>query len=48
MAADDDRILLLLPGRRSGGRIIMFPEIEDGNYTLPPSLIAENHLWELK
>lgn len=48
MAADDDRILLLLPGRRSGGRIIMFPEIEDGNYALPPSLIAENHLWELK
>lgn len=48
MAADDDRILLLLPGRRSGGRIIMFPEIEDGNYALPSSLIAENHLWELK
>jgi len=48
MAADDDRILLLLPGIRSGGRIIMFSEIEDGNYTLPPSLIVENHLWELK
>ena len=48
MAADDDRILLLLPGRRSGGRIIMFPEVEDGNYALPSSLIAENHLWELK
>ena len=47
MAADDDRILLLLPGRRSGGHIIMFPEVEDGNYTLPSSLIAENHLWEL-
>ena len=48
MAADDDRILLLLPGYRSGGRIIMFPEIEDGNYTLPSNLIADNHLWELK
>ena len=48
MAADDDRILLLLPGRRSGGRIIMFPELEDGNYTLPSNLIADNHLWELK
>ena len=48
MAADDDRILLLLPGTRSGGRIIMFPDLEDGNYTLPSNLIAENHLWELK
>ncbi len=48
MAADDDRILLLLPGRRSGGRIVMYPEIEEGNYTLPSNLIADNHLWELK
>lgn len=48
MAADDDRILLLLPGRRSGGRIVMYPEIDEGNYTLPSNLIADNHLWELK
>jgi len=26
----------------------MFPDVEDGNYTLPSNLIAENHLWELK
>jgi len=48
MAADDSRILLLLPGTRSGGRIIMFPDLEEGSYTLPSNLVAENHLWELK
>jgi hypothetical protein len=48
LAADEDRVLLLLPGRRSRGRIIMFHEMEDGDYTLPTNLIAENHLWELK
>lgn len=48
MAADADRILLLLPGKRSGGRIIMFPDFDDGRYVLPTNLIAENHLWELR
>ncbi|HUT56934.1 MAG TPA: hypothetical protein VNA25_03550 [Phycisphaerae bacterium] len=48
LAADEDRVLLLLPGRRSGGRIIMFPNMEEGNYALPTNLIAEDHLWELK
>jgi hypothetical protein len=47
LAADEDRVLLLLPGRRVGGRIIMFPNLEDGNYTLPTTLIAEDHLWEV-
>jgi hypothetical protein len=47
MAADDDRILLLLPGRRSGGKIIMFPDTDEGSYTLPTNLIAQDHLWEL-
>ena len=48
MAADEDRVLLLLPGRRSCGRIIMFHEIDEDDYTLPTNLIAENHLWEIK
>ena len=48
MAADDDRVLLLLPGKREGGRIIMFPGTTEGSYTLPLNLIADNHLWELK
>lgn len=47
MSTDDDRILLLLPGRRSSGKVIMFPQIKEGNYTLPTNLIADNHLWEL-
>ena len=48
MAADDDRILLLLPGRRSSGKIIMFPNPDEGSYTLPTNLIADNHLWEVR
>lgn len=48
MAADDDRILLLLPGQRIGGKVTLFPDLDEGSYTLPVNLIAENHLWELK
>jgi hypothetical protein len=48
IAADDDKILLLLPGRRSSGRLIMYPEIEGSCYTLPTNLIAGNHLWEIR
>ena len=48
MAADEDRILLLLPGKRISGKIIMFPDLDEGSYTLPTNLIAENHLWEVK
>ena len=48
MASDDDRVLLLLPGKRSGGRIIMFPDSDEGSYTLPTNLIAAGHLWELR
>lgn len=48
MATDDDRILLLLPGRRMGDKIVMFPELDEGSCMLPTNLIAENHLWELR
>jgi hypothetical protein len=64
LAADDNRILLLLPGKRERGKIILFPDLghgltqinvypgssvsDEGSYTLPSNLIAENHLWELK
>ena len=48
LAADENKVLLLLPGKRSGGKIIMFHEAEDGTYTLPSNLIAENHLWEIR
>ena len=48
MAADEDRIILLLPGKRDGGRVVMFPNGPDGSYQLPINLIADNHLWELR
>lgn len=48
LAADDDRVLLLLPGRRDGLRVLMFPEPADSSYALPTNLIADNHLWELR
>ena len=46
--SDEDRVLLLLPGQRSHGRIIMFHEMDVGVYTLPTNLIADNHLWEVR
>ncbi len=47
MATDDDWILLLLPGKRSSGKIIMYPDDDEGSYMLPSNLIADNHLWEI-
>lgn len=47
MAADEYRVLLLLPGQRTGGRIAMFPAYEEGGYMLPANLVADNHLWEI-
>jgi len=48
MAADETHIILLLPGKRERGRVVMFPGSQDREYLLPINLIAENHLWELK
>ena len=48
MAADDYRVVLLLPGKRSGGNVALFPNSDQGSYTLPTNLIADNHLWELR
>jgi hypothetical protein len=47
LAADDDQVLLLLPGKRAQGRVVMFAEVSLGEYALPSNLIADNHLWEL-
>ena len=47
LAADDDRIILLLPGKRDHGRVVLFPDYDGGSYALPTNLIADNHLWEL-
>jgi hypothetical protein len=48
LAADADQVLLLLPGRREGGKVVMFAEAGETNYALPSNLIADNHLWELR
>ncbi len=47
LATDDDRILLLLPGKRAGGTAVMFPGLTDGSYILPINFIADDHLWEM-
>ena len=41
LASDTRQIVLLLPGRRQGDRIIMFPDAEVGDYTLPVDLVVE-------
>jgi hypothetical protein len=47
-ATDDHRILLLLPGRREKGAIVLFPELDNQPFIFPSAVIADNHLWELK
>jgi hypothetical protein len=46
-AADDQRLLLLLPGRRVSNGVELFPEAGTNRYAPPPSLIADNQTWEL-
>ena len=48
MAADENKVILLLPGKRTGGKTIMYPDWNAGSYTLPSTLVAQDHLWELK
>jgi hypothetical protein len=48
MATDEDRVLLLLPGRRGGERIRLFLDFERANIMIPSNLIAEDHIWELR
>lgn len=48
LAADQSRVLLLLPGKRLGNTIAMFHGLTDYSFMLPTNLIAENHLWELR
>lgn len=47
-AANQNHILLLLPGQRRSEQIIIFHETDPRfQRTLPGNLIADNHLWEL-
>ena len=45
MATDEQRIVLLLPGRMQTGQIVLFPEIDQSTYSLPSNLIAHDHIW---
>jgi hypothetical protein len=48
-AANENHILLLLPGERHGEHITLFHDAHPRFHrTLPSNLIADNHLWELK
>ena len=47
MATDEQRIVLLLPGRMQAGQIILFPDIDKSTYSLPPNLIAHDHIWTI-
>jgi len=47
-ATNGRHVVLLLPGRRVGDRIILFHEAEDRfERKLPANLIMENHIWEI-
>jgi hypothetical protein len=49
LPSDTRRIVLLLPGKREGAYVRLFPSEEESyGYRLPPRLIAEHHLWELQ
>ncbi len=47
LATDEDRILLLLPGKRTGDKVFMFHESDEANCTLPKGLIAGDRLWAI-
>lgn len=47
-ASNQSHILLLLPAERRGEHIIVFHEAAPKFHrSIPPNLIADNHLWEL-
>lgn len=50
LTTDDHRIILLLPGKRQGDKVIMFPFLKDDSrsYALPLNLISDDHIWEVK
>jgi hypothetical protein len=47
MATDNKRVILLLPGKRDRGEILMYLGSSPGEYKLPSNLLADNHLWEV-
>ena len=48
-ATNQNHIVLLLPGERRSANVLLFHEADPRFHrTIPPNLIADNHLWELK
>jgi len=47
LPTDENRVLLLLPGKRSSGDVVMYPELENASTTLTTNLLANDRLWEL-
>lgn len=48
LAADEYRVILLLPGKREGERVIMFPGTGPTTYSLPTNLLPRDNLWQLE
>lgn len=49
LATDTHSLLLLLPGKREGDSLRLFPTDQSGRaYILPRQLLVESHLWELQ
>lgn len=47
LATDKNKVIMLLPGTRSAGRITMFHEVEGEQRSVPMTLITSDHLWEV-
>jgi len=48
LTQETDHIVLLLPGKREQGKVLLFPQSKQGGFELPPGLIAGDDLWEIK
>jgi len=47
-ATNGKHVVLLIPGRREGERIVLFREAEqEFRRSLPVNLVMENHIWEI-
>lgn len=45
-ATDSHRVVLLLPGKRSGGNVMLFPLLPGGDLKLPGGILTDDHIWE--
>jgi hypothetical protein len=45
-ATDSRRVVLLLPGKRNGGNVMLFPQLPGGDLKLPGGILTDDHIWE--